>query len=118
MEKNRRLFWDNYNESLINEYIKLKSQHLQEEVLPDLDIKELTEMLEVKNIVLYNDEVNTFDYVVECLSAFCDHEELQAEQCALIVHNNGKCSVLSGNIKELKPIASILSKYGLTVEIE
>lgn len=110
-------YWNNFNFKLYKEYINSKNQHL-EEVITDIDISEITEMLETKSIILYNDEENTFKYVIECLMSFCQHTEEQAEQCAIIVHNNGKCSVKTGPVDELKPIASILGKYGLTVEIE
>ena len=111
-------YWDNFNHSLYNEYINRKNQHLEEVIFPEIDISQITKMLDKKNIILYNDHVNTFDHVVDSLVSFCDHTDIQAEQCALIVHNNGKCSVMSGIQDELEPIASILLKLGLTVEIE
>ena len=48
------------------------------------------------NLVLYNDEHNTFDHVIEMLVSVCGHDATQAEQCALLVHFKGKCTVLSG----------------------
>ena len=111
-------YWDNFNHSLYNEYINIKNQHLQEDILPDIDISEVTEMLETKSIILYNDNENTFQHVIECLMVFCQHSEIQAEQCSIIVDAKGKCSVKTGSLDELKPIASTLLEYGLTVEIE
>ena len=55
-------------------------------------------------LVLYNDEVNTFDFVIESLVEVCKHEPEQAEQCAWIAHFKGKCSVRSGDLDELKPL--------------
>ena len=52
------------------------------------------------NLVLFNDEFNTFDFVIETLIDICGHEPLQAEQCTLITHYKGKCSVKSGDIDE------------------
>ena len=115
--KDYNKYWDNFNFKLYKEYINSKNQHL-EEIITDIDIREITEMLETKSIILYNDDKHTFKYVIECLMTFCQHTEEQAEQCAIIVHNNGKCSVKTGPVDELKPIASLLGKYGLTVEIE
>lgn len=71
-----------------------------------------------RNIVLYNDDVNTFDFVIETLVKVCKHETLQAEQCAYIVHYNGKCAVKQGSFKQLKPLCSAMLERGLTAEIE
>ena len=58
---------------------------------------------EIHEIILYNDDINTFDHVIDCLISICDHTPLQAEQCTLIVHYKGKCSVKSGTLFDLKP---------------
>lgn len=79
----------------------------------DEAIKELLN----NTIVLYNDDHNTFDHVINCLMAYCDHQMTQAEQCALIVHHNGKCSVKNGTYDELKPICEALLEQGLTAKI-
>ncbi len=68
-------------------------------------------------IVLYNDEVNTFDHVIETLIHACDHTAEQAEQCSLIVHYKGKCTVKTGLYDDLKPRCSVLLKAGLSAEI-
>ncbi|OIQ20144.1 MAG: Clp protease ClpS [Flavobacterium sp. MedPE-SWcel] len=68
-------------------------------------------------IVLYNDEVNTFDHVIDTLVRVCDHMPEQAEQCSLIVHYNGKCTVKTGEYKDLKPQCSQLLEAGLSAEI-
>ncbi|MEE9361549.1 MAG: ATP-dependent Clp protease adaptor ClpS [Cellulophaga sp.] len=68
-------------------------------------------------IVLFNDDVNTFDYVIEVLMKVCNHTPEQAEQCSLIVHHNGKCTVKTGVYKELKPKCSKLLDAGLSAEI-
>lgn len=69
-------------------------------------------------IVLYDDDVNTFDFVIESLIDVCGHDALQAEQCTMIVHYNGKCSVKKGSYAELKPPCSALLDRGLSAEIE
>ena len=69
-------------------------------------------------LVLFNDEVNTFDYVIEQLVEFCEHDELQAEQCALIAHFKNKCIIKQGNLSIIKPLFGILSDKGLTLEIK
>ena len=68
-------------------------------------------------IVLYNDDVNTFDHVIETLIRVCSHDELQAEQCALLVHYKGKCTVKTGSFDELKPQCTQLLEAGLSAEI-
>jgi ATP-dependent Clp protease adaptor protein ClpS len=78
----------------------------------------LEELVSEYNIVLYNDEVNTFDHVINCLVRICDHEPLQAEQCAWIVHLNGKCAVKSGIYDELEPLCLELLNKGLSVKVE
>ncbi|WP_428743323.1 ATP-dependent Clp protease adaptor ClpS [Tenacibaculum sp.] len=70
-----------------------------------------------KEIVLHNDDVNTFDHVIETLMHVCDHTPEQAEQCSLIVHYNGKCTVKTGPYKDLKPRCTLLLEAGLSAEI-
>lgn len=69
-------------------------------------------------IILYNDDVNTFDHVIEMLIRICDHEPLQAEQCAILVHYTGKCEVKTGELSELVPKCSALLDAGLSAEIQ
>ncbi|WP_417591790.1 ATP-dependent Clp protease adaptor ClpS [Owenweeksia hongkongensis] len=68
-------------------------------------------------IVLYNDEVNTFDWVIESLMDVCEHSPEQAEQCSIIVHYKGKCGVKTGTYKELEPKCTNLLERGLSAEI-
>ena len=68
-------------------------------------------------IILYNDDFNTFDFVIETLIEVCGHERTQAEQCTFLVHYKGKCSVKKGDYDSLKPICSALLNRGLTAEI-
>ena len=68
-------------------------------------------------IILYNDDINTFDHVIETLMNVCGHKPLQAEQCTLIVHYKGKCSVKSGTLIDLKPRLKKLIQANLTAEI-
>jgi ATP-dependent Clp protease adaptor protein ClpS len=75
------------------------------------------QVLKQNEIVLYNDDVNTFDHVIDTLMDACDHMPEQAEQCAIIVHHNGKCIVKTGDYDDLKPRCSILLNAGLSAEI-
>lgn len=68
-------------------------------------------------IVLFNDDVNTFDHVVETLIQACDHTLEQAEQCSIIVHYKGKCTVKTGSYDDLKPRCTKLLQADLSAEI-
>ncbi len=72
---------------------------------------------EVYKLVLHNDDVNTFDHVIDTLMRVCSHTAEQAEQCSLIVHYNGKCTVKTGPIDKLKPQCTQLLEAGLSAEI-
>ncbi len=67
---------------------------------------------------LHNDDHNTFDHVINSLVKICKHEPLQAEQCAWIVHLNGKCKVKNGNFNELEPLCVALLDRGISATIE
>ena len=83
-----------------------------------LDEVLVEEAIGVNNeIVLYNDDVNTFDHVIESLVKICDHTWEQAEQCAILVHYKGKCTVKTGSYDELKPQCTQLLEAGLSAEI-
>lgn len=87
----------------------------KEQELEDVLVDELTSFN--NEIVLYNDEVNTFDHVIDTLMRVCRHTAEQAEQCSLIVHYNGKCTVKTGEYKDLKPQCTQLLEAGLSAEI-
>jgi ATP-dependent Clp protease adaptor protein ClpS len=69
-------------------------------------------------LVLHNDDFNTFDFVIKTLIEVCKHEPEQAEQCTLIVHFRGKCTVKTGPQDELEPMYKKLLECGLTATIE
>ena len=71
-----------------------------------------------KSIIVYNDDVNTFDWVIQSLIEVCDHEPLQAEQCATLVHFKGKCDVKSGDYHELEPRCLELLNRQISAKIE
>tara|TARA_B100001175_G_scaffold156135_1_gene132287 strand:+ start:6445 stop:6720 length:276 start_codon:yes stop_codon:yes gene_type:complete len=77
----------------------------------------MTDSEHENEIILYNDDVNTFEHVIKTLIKVCDHSPEQAEQCSLIVHYKGKCSVKSGSISDLKPRCAKLIQAGLSAEI-
>ncbi|MDN3664191.1 ATP-dependent Clp protease adaptor ClpS [Algibacter miyuki] len=75
------------------------------------------EVLTQNEIVLHNDDVNTFDHVIETLIYACEHTPEQAEQCAMLVHYKGKCTVKTGLLDDLKPRCSMLLEAGLSAEL-
>ena len=87
----------------------------KEKLLEELLLEE--ETLNHNEIILFNDDVNTFDYVIDTLISICEHTPEQAEQCSLIVHYNGKCTVKTGEYTDLKPRCSKLLQAGLNAEI-
>jgi len=97
----------------LNFFIKIMStiEKIQEEVLVEKQTGINNE------IVLYNDDVNTFDHVIDTLIKVCKHTAEQAEQCAILVHYKGKCTVKTGVYDELKPQCSSLLEAGLNAEI-
>ena len=72
---------------------------------------------EALDLVVFNDDVNTFDHVIDTLIRVCSHTPEQAEQCALIVHYNGKCTVKTDVYEKLKPQCIQLLAAGLSAEI-
>ncbi|MDG1528601.1 MAG: ATP-dependent Clp protease adaptor ClpS [Polaribacter sp.] len=86
-------------------------EKIQEEV--DVLEKEVNQ----HEIVLFNDDVNTFDHVIDSLIDVCEHTLEQAEQCSILVHYKGKCTVKTGEYKDLKPRCSKLQQLGLSAEL-
>lgn len=86
-------------------------EKLQEDLLLEEDTVKQNE------IVLFNDDVNTFDHVINTLIHACDHTPEQAEQCSIIVHFKGKCTVKTGPYEDLEPRCSKLLQAGLSAEI-
>ena len=83
----------------------------------EVDVLEETIIEDSKEIILYDDDFNTFDFVIDSLIKVCKHSAIQAEQCTYIVHYNGKCGVKKGEYAKLKPMCSALLERGLTAEI-
>lgn len=84
----------------------------------DEDLLEELMEAEGRKIILFNDDVHTFDFVIEALMEVCGHEMIQAEQCTVIVHYKGKCAVKNGSWEELEPMCTALLERGLTAEIQ
>lgn len=87
----------------------------KEKIQEEVDV--LEQEANLNEIVLFNDEVNTFDFVIDALIEVCEHTLEQAEQCTMLVHYKGKCTVKTGEYKDLEPRCTKLLSRGLSAEI-
>lgn len=87
----------------------------QEEVL--VDVMEATETIDQMDLVVFNDDVNTFDHVIATLIRVCEHTPEQAEQCTLLIHYKGKCAVKMGTFDFLKPMREAICEAGIDARI-
>ncbi|HSV76554.1 MAG TPA: ATP-dependent Clp protease adaptor ClpS [Bacteroidales bacterium] len=71
----------------------------------------------MKDLIIHNDDFNTFEFVIETLIEVCDHEPEQAIQCTLIIHNNGKCVVRTGEFATLQPMYRAILDRGISATI-
>jgi ATP-dependent Clp protease adaptor protein ClpS len=86
-----------------------------EKIQEELDV--LIQETKKHEIILHNDDVNTFDHVIDSLVDVCEHTLEQAEQCSVLVHYKGKCAVKTGEYKDLEARCSKLLQLGLSAEI-
>lgn len=87
----------------------------QEEEL--VDVLEAVETTDLMDLVVFNDDVNTFDHVISTLIRVCEHTPEQAEQCTLIIHYKGKCTVKNGTFEYLKPLREAICEAGIDARI-
>lgn len=91
---------------------------LKEVTKKEEEIALLEDQENLYKVILYNDDVNTFDWVIECLVDICQHDPLQAEQCALLVHYKGKANVKNGELEEMQAICQALCDCSLSAVVE
>jgi len=91
---------------------------VETELEVELDTLAIEALIEQKDLIVYNDDVNTFDHVINSLIKVCKHSSEQAEQCTWIIHYNGKCQVKRGSFDRLKPMCAALLDKGLSAVIE
>ncbi|MEY2901683.1 MAG: hypothetical protein RLY89_789 [Bacteroidota bacterium] len=84
----------------------------------DSDVGVLTQLSPSYSLIVWNDEVNSFDWVIETLMEVCGHDLEQAEQCAMIIHNKGKYAVKNGDYDTLKPMCDAITDRGIGATIE
>jgi len=85
----------------------------QTEELVEIEVDEFLE----RDLIVFNDDINSFDHVIDTLIKVCKHTQEQAEQCTLIIHHNGKCSVKRGSFEKLQPMRSAICDRGISAEI-
>ena len=92
----------------------------QLELESDVDVLEAPKELAIagKQLIVYNDDFNTFEHVIDSLIKVCKHDPIQAEQCTFLIHYIGKCSVKKGSYEDLEPMCTALLERGITAEIE
>jgi ATP-dependent Clp protease adaptor protein ClpS len=83
----------------------------------DIEILEKTTETDLKKLIVYNDDINTFDWVIDTLISVCKHSNEQAEQCTIIIHYKGKCSVKEGEFDELVGMRNEICRRGISAEI-
>lgn len=88
------------------------------QVVEEFDVDELLDTIIEKNLMVYNDNINTFQWVIFSFIKVLNHTLEQAEQCTMIIHNRGKCSVKVGSYDELKPYRDALTERGIKAIIE
>ena len=93
-------------------------------IRPEIELDELV-LVEVeekdedlKSLIVYNDDFNTFEHVINTLIKVCKHDSNQAEQCTYIIHYKGRCAVKSGSYPELKPMREAITDAGIKAVIE
>ncbi len=83
----------------------------------DVDVLDEVVETDVHNLIVFNDEVNSFDHVIETLIDVCAHSPEQAEQCTLLIHYKGKCTVKNGSWEELVPMRNEICRRGISAEV-
>jgi ATP-dependent Clp protease adaptor protein ClpS len=93
-------------------YNNIKPLHEEE-----VELLEETGSSDVNDLVVFNDDINTFEHVIDTLVKICEHTAEQAEQCTLIIHYKGKCTVKTGSFNDLKPMRQAICDRGISAEI-
>jgi ATP-dependent Clp protease adaptor protein ClpS len=88
------------------------------QTVEEIEEKLLEEIIDQRDLIIYNDDFNTFDFVIDALMTVCKHELEQATQCTYIIHFKGKCQVKRGIYKELESMCSALLERGITAQIK
>ena len=91
--------------------------HTEIEELAEVDVAYETDLDKERDLIVYNDDFNTFEHVIDTLIKICKHDAMQAEQCTYIIHFTGKCSVKKGVYTDLKPMREGITEAGIKAAI-
>lgn len=95
----------------------MKTSHQEKELMEVLEVLEVVDDIDINNLVVFNDDFNTFDHVIQTLIRVCKHTVEQAEQCTWLIHYRGKATVKSGAMDELKPMREAICDAGIDARI-
>lgn len=87
----------------------------QEDVMEE--VLEVVETTDAMDLVVFNDDFNTFDHVINTLIRVCRHTAEQAEQCTMLIHYKGKCTVKNGSYDFLRPMRESICEAGIDAKI-
>ncbi|AKQ44846.1 ATP-dependent Clp protease adaptor ClpS [Rufibacter radiotolerans] len=87
------------------------------EILEQEDVLVLEDTTDMRELVVYNDDVNTFEHVINTLVQVCRHTQEQAEQCTMLIHYKGKCTVKLGTFTELETMCTAIHDRGISADI-
>jgi ATP-dependent Clp protease adaptor protein ClpS len=82
------------------------------------EVEVVDQLVDNKILIVWNDDVNTFDHVIDTLIKVCKHNKTQAEQCTMLIHHTGKCDVKNGSFDYLRPMAEAIIDRGINATIE
>lgn len=99
-------------------FMQMWFSNTKEKFKEDVDIDVLEKIEHYHQLIVWNDDVNTFDWVIDTLIEVCKHTEEQAEQCTLLIHFKGKCAVKNGDYNTLKPMCNSITERGIKATIE
>lgn len=96
---------------------KFRDMRLSYQEQESVDVLEEVVEEELCDLVVFNDDVNTFEHVINILMKVCKHSAEQAEQCTLLIHYKGKCTVKNGSFTELRPMCESILDAGITATV-
>jgi len=94
--------------------LTMKHAYQEEELV---DVLEAVETTDLMDLVVFNDDYNTFEHVINTLIKVCKHTSEQAEQCTLIIHHKGRCTVKTGSFDFLRPMREAICEVGIDARI-
>jgi ATP-dependent Clp protease adaptor protein ClpS len=96
--------------------VNIEKTNTQSDIAEDIDV--MTSLDNPCQLIVWNDEVNTFEWVIETLVDVCKHSQEQAEQCAYLIHFRGKYAVKAGSYDDLKPACDAITERGINATVE